>query len=307
MKATRTRALLWGSSLVLLSGCADLVVQDLDVTWDADNKTATATIANTGNRDAGEFLVYFNADEDPESTNHRPQVRQTVAGLDRGEAVQLTADFAPLAHPDNNNLGNVYQITAIADPKGMVKESNEDNNSLSAAAGAGSGMACIDFGPPPAAGTQYGTPAGNVPGDVVLTANGISMSVQDFRWVGGGGTFNSGRVETPPVAFGSGQTLRSNNLNFGFDFSGLGGGVTSVSFDYLDLGGFENISVNGQPVPIFAGEFASAPSPVGGVNISVTAMTVPGGKRGSVTLTGAIQQIRIGGQELWIDNVCAAQ
>jgi len=30
-------------------------------------------------------------------------------------------------HPDNSNLANVYKITVLVDPKGMVKESNENN------------------------------------------------------------------------------------------------------------------------------------------------------------------------------------
>lgn len=303
MKTNHPKKWLWIAPLVALTGCADLVVRDVNVTWDASNKRATAEIANTGNRDAGEFLVYFNGDEDPVSPNRRPQERFTVPYLAQGESVTLTADFAPLAHPDNNNLGNVYQISVLADPKGMVREWNEDNNIRSAAAGAGA--ACVDFGPPPAASTQYGSPVGHTPGTIVLTTpDGIRMSVQNFRWLSGG-TFNSGRIEMPPVPFGAGQTLRSNNLNFEFDFTTLGFAVSRVKFEYLDLGGYENLDVNGQPVPIYAGEFAAAPSPIGGANVAVTATTVPGGKRGTVTLTGNIQRIRIGGQELWLDNVCA--
>lgn len=292
--------------LVALTGCADLVVKNLEVDWESGNRIATAEIANIGSKDAGSFMVYFNGDEDPESQNHRPQVRHNVPGLDGGDSVVLTADFAPLAHPDNNSLANIYQITVLVDPKGMVKESNENNNSRSVAVRTGSGEACVDFGPPPATGTQYGNPAGHSPGDVVLVdPGGIKMSVQNFRWVSGGGTFNSGRIETPPVSFGSGQTLRSNNLNFAFDFTNTGFTVSKVVFDYLDLGGFENLSVNGQPVPVFAGELTAAPSPVAGVNVAVTAVPVTGGKKGTVTLTGVIQRMWVGGQELWVDNVCA--
>lgn len=308
MKSMMTHLLLWVLTLLALTGCADLVVKELDVIWDDENKSAKAEIANIGDRDAGNFMVYFNGDENPESPNHRPQVRHNVPGLNKGESIVLTADFEPLAHPDNNHLGNIYQITVLADPKGMVTEWNENNNSKAAAAGSGSGMACVDFGPPPAAGTQYGNAAGNTPGAVVLVVpNGIEMSVYDFSWIGGGGTFNSGVIETPPAPFGTGQTLRANNINYEFDFTNVGFAVSKVEFDYLDLGGFENLSINGQPAPIFAGELTSAPSPIGGVNVAVTSTSIPGGKRGTVTLTGFIHRIRIGGQELWIDNVCAHQ
>jgi len=110
-------------------GCApDLVVKNLDVTWETANKRAEVKIANIGNKDAGNFMVYFNGDENPVSPNRRPQVSYNVPGLDRGASITLNADFAPLAHPDNNNLGNVFKITVIVDPKGMVNESNENNN-----------------------------------------------------------------------------------------------------------------------------------------------------------------------------------
>ena len=130
MKQARLVALL----LVVLLGSAgclpDLVVKELTVNWDLENNTAKAEaeICNVGNRNAGEFMVYFNAEEQPVSPNRRPQVSFWIVGLARGESVILEANFAPLAHPDNNNLGNVYKIRVLADPKHMVKELNEDNN-----------------------------------------------------------------------------------------------------------------------------------------------------------------------------------
>lgn len=118
---------------ILLSGCADLVVEHVDVNWAGTNRISDATIKNRGLRRAGPFLVYFNADENPVSPNHRPQVIRRVDSLASGASIQLSADFAPLAHQDNANLGNVYQITVIADPKDMVKEWNEGNNERSQA------------------------------------------------------------------------------------------------------------------------------------------------------------------------------
>ncbi|MHC4069926.1 MAG: CARDB domain-containing protein [Planctomycetota bacterium] len=116
-------------SLIFLAGCADLTVTNLDVNWDASNKHAKARIRNIGSRDAGMFMVYFDAEENPVSQNHRPQVCHQVDGLAKGDYVDLEADFSLLAHPDNANLANVYKIVVTADPKHMVKESNENNNS----------------------------------------------------------------------------------------------------------------------------------------------------------------------------------
>ena len=115
--------------LFAIVGCApDLVVKNLDVTWDAASKMAEAKIVNIGNKDAGKFMVYFNGDENPVSPNHRPSVGHNVPGLAKGDSIKLKADFALLAHPDNSNLENVFKITVLVDPKKMVKESNENNN-----------------------------------------------------------------------------------------------------------------------------------------------------------------------------------
>lgn len=161
---------------------------------------------------------------------------------------------------------------------------------------------CVDFEPPLAAGTQFGQPVGQPVGTVIFTTNGVPVSIHDFVFIGGGGTFNSARIEIAP-AFGSGQSIRSNNINLEFDFSGIGFTPSHVQFDFLDLGGFENISVNGSSV--FAGELSAAPNPIGSVNIAVASTPVSGGKKGTVVLTGAVNKLRVGGQEFWIDQVCA--
>lgn len=164
---------------------------------------------------------------------------------------------------------------------------------------------CVDFELPLTVGTQYGAPASHNPGDVVFTSNGIPVSVHDFNFTGGGGTFNVATIALAPVPFGTGQSINTNNINLEFDFSTLGFVPKEVSFEFLDLGGFENISVNGSP--IFTGELSSVPTPIGGVNISVSTTPVTGGKTGTVILTGAVQKLRVGGQEFWIDNVCARE
>lgn len=158
---------------------------------------------------------------------------------------------------------------------------------------------CVDFEAPLIPGTQYGAPAGNSNGDVIFTANGIPVSVHDFDFTGGGGTFNEAHIETPPTPFGSGQTMRTNNIDLEFDFGGLAFTPSEVQFEFLDLGGFENLSVNGSA--IYAGDLPAAPAAIGGVSVAV----YTAGSKGIVILTGAVQKLRIGGQEFWIDNVCA--
>lgn len=164
---------------------------------------------------------------------------------------------------------------------------------------------CVDFELPLTVGTQYGAPAGNHPGDIIFTSNGIPVSVHDFNFSGGGGTFNVATIALAPVPFGAGQSMNTNNINLEFDFSTLGFVPKEVSFDFLDLGGFENLSVNGSPIVV--GELSSVPTTIGGVNISVSTTPVTGGKTGTAILTGAVKTLRVGGQEFWIDNVCARE
>jgi hypothetical protein len=164
---------------------------------------------------------------------------------------------------------------------------------------------CVDFELPLTVGTQYGAPAGHHPGDIVFTASGIPVSVHDFEFSGGGGTFNVAMIDTAPAPFGAGQSMNTNNINLEFDFTGLGFTPTKVSFEFLDLGGDENLSVNGSPM--FIGDLSAVPTPIGGVDISVSTTPVTGGKTGTVILTGPVKTLRVGGQEFWIDNVCARE
>jgi hypothetical protein len=164
---------------------------------------------------------------------------------------------------------------------------------------------CVDFEPPLAVGTEYGAPAGHSSGDVVFTTNGVPVSVHGFSFPGSGGAFGVARIELAPVPFGSGQSIRTSNINLEFDFSKLGFQTSQVQFEVLDLGGLKNLSVNGSPV--FAGDLSLAPSLIAGVSVAVSMAPVSGGNKGTVTLTGAVQRLGIGGQELWIDNVCARQ
>ena len=168
---------------------------------------------------------------------------------------------------------------------------------------AGQAHVCVDFEPPIAVGTQYGAPVGQSSGTVVITANAIAVSVVDFE-IGGSTFFNLASVDAAPSALGTGQVLRVNNISLDVDLSALPFPASEVRVDYLDLGGTENLAVNGSPV--FAGDLSSAPPILGGVAVSVSASPVAGGTRGTLVLTGNVASLRIGGQELWIDNICAS-
>ncbi|HEX6367719.1 MAG TPA: hypothetical protein VF006_02225 [Longimicrobium sp.] len=165
--------------------------------------------------------------------------------------------------------------------------------------------ACVEFGPPPPAGTIWGAPAGHVPGSSVHLENGIKVLVQTFQWGGGGSAFNFAQLGPPTYAFANGQAAGINNINLQFLFGNLGWIPSKVYFSYLDEGGFENLSVNGSLY--YIGDLHLAPPSVGGRNVSVsTWVPGPGAIAGWVKIDGgSIKTITVGGQEFWIDKVCA--
>ena len=151
---------------------------------------------------------------------------------------------------------------------------------------------CVTFDGLPA-GTQWGTPAGNSAGDVVHSESSIKMSVENFS----GGVFNEAHVD-PPFS-GSGRSVRTNNINLEFDFTSIKPNV--VWWVFRDMGGTENISVNGSTV--VSGNLSSGAG--GGVTWSVYDTSITGGREGVLLIQGPVDTLRIGGQEFWIDCVCA--
>lgn len=163
--------------------------------------------------------------------------------------------------------------------------------------------ACVRFGPPPAVGTTFGPPA-HGPGALAFIEAGIRVHVEAFQYAGGGGTMNSAQIVVPPTPIGNGQVGRANNINYDFDFSGLGWVPSSVDFVFLDMGGSENLGVNGSTV--HRGELTAAPASLGGASVTSASNPVPGGKSGSTSILGpSITRVLVGGQEFWIDEVCA--
>ena len=122
-------------TVMLLSGCANLVVTDIRVnSWNTNNKSVTATIENKCwlgyifCKDAEQFKVYFDGEELPTSATYRPQASKSIAELRRYDSITLDADFTPLARIENNYLWNVTEIRVTADAKDEVTEFSEDDN-----------------------------------------------------------------------------------------------------------------------------------------------------------------------------------
>jgi hypothetical protein len=139
-------------------------------------------------------------------------------------------------------------------------------------------------------GTIYGV------GDVFVTSD-IVVEVAEFTY-GGGATTSGGftMVEAGDAAGGSGQDLQVNNVLLRF---GFGSPIEGLSLDFGAYGGNLNLEINGEFV-----NFGSMDD-INGIGIGGTEVfTTAGGGRGSLIVFGFIESFAIGGQELWIDDVC---
>lgn len=163
---------------------------------------------------------------------------------------------------------------------------------------------CVTFDPF-AVGSTGGGAVGDLPGTVKGVENGIPVSVHVFYHPGGATSFNLATLTAALPGFGAGNIANTNNINLGFDFTGLPFVPSAVKFAWRDYGGHENLRVNGSP--FYVGELIAAPSPWGGAAVSHVWAWGGGGafKQGTTTLTGPVSVLGVGGQEFYLENVCA--
>lgn len=159
--------------------------------------------------------------------------------------------------------------------------------------------ACVEFNVPPAGATFGGgwSPAGAV----VFVENGVRVSANPFTFLGGGTTYGYFRIEPAPAGFGAGRAAFVRFANVGFDFTALPFVPSSVTFDWRDNGGEENLGVNGA---LFVGELDAPPAVLGGAAVnSVVLVAAP--QQGRTRVAGPVGRLWVGGAEIFLDRVCA--
>lgn len=130
--------------------------------------------------------------------------------------------------------------------------------------------------------------------------SGVPISVEPFVW-SNGTVFSGGQamVDNRQLAGGWGVDVNTNNVTLNFHYDLLPDGL---SLDFGEYGGNLNLEVNGD-----FRNFANFPdidgNTIGGTQVKVVT-TAPGDDQGRLYLFGPVYDFRIGGQELWIDNVC---
>lgn len=165
---------------------------------------------------------------------------------------------------------------------------------------------CVDFEQPLLAGTRFGSVNGNTISDQIFTQNGIAVTIEEFTQASGNRSFNEAIVDTTMVPGGTNQSLRLNNVSVRFDVTGLPFVPSLAEAKYLDFGGIENLSANGD-VPLVDHLENLSGGSTGGNSIALTATA--NGKSylsGTIHLQGKIKDLTLGGQEFWIDQVCFA-
>lgn len=152
--------------------------------------------------------------------------------------------------------------------------------------------ACVDF-EDLASGTMITVPNS-------FTTAGYSIQTRDFVW-GNGTATPSGFAEVSAggSAGGSGNELQVNNINLVFKFDTP---MNSLKLLFGEYGGNLNIEINGDFVN-FEDFAAINGATIGGVGVSVPSGGL-GNDMGTLELSGSIETFLIGGQELFIDDVC---
>ncbi|MCH7562651.1 MAG: hypothetical protein IH968_02395 [Gemmatimonadetes bacterium] len=145
-------------------------------------------------------------------------------------------------------------------------------------------------------GTAYGLEFGHSAGELVLVERGIVMSVRKFR-LRSFVALKTARIMGPrPDRFPT-HVLDLDNISVHFDFSRLAFEATLITIEFCQYGGNVNIAVNGETLHQL-GRVEDLPRQVAqGVTATIG--------DGVITLTGAVTDLLVGGQELSIDNVTA--
>lgn len=129
--------------------------------------------------------------------------------------------------------------------------------------------------------------------------SGVTVTMGDFQW--SGGTWTSGgftRVETSNIAGSIGNDMQVNNITLEFDFGRI---VEDMSIRFAQLGGNINLTINGD----FRNEFNLVDLDgqlIGGTFVKVFFDGTT--DQGVLVINGDVTSLSIGGQELWIDDVC---
>ena len=127
--------------------------------------------------------------------------------------------------------------------------------------------------------------------------NGVQFDFSDFEMTPGVFSNNGhAHVDNAGLACGTGQDLRLSNIYINFDLAGSVGAATDPVLNFGWYGGTMNLSINGDRH--WAHNPGGFPATIGGCSVNITPL---GSGCGQLEISGTVNSIGIGGQELWID------
>jgi hypothetical protein len=137
-------------------------------------------------------------------------------------------------------------------------------------------------------------------GDVIRTTRS-EIIVEKFQW-SNGTWVTSGKaiVDTRGYSHGLGKDIHVNNVNLNFK---LKYPVSKITLKFGELGGNNNIILNNTFKNI-SDLIELNGTTLAGVLISVNAIKQGNNWYGEIVFNGNLNSFSIGGQELWIDDVC---
>jgi hypothetical protein len=123
----------------------------------------------------------------------------------------------------------------------------------------------------------------------------VTITLDFFNFSGSGGESSGGAFVLNPNGAGSGNGIGMGNTNLNFQFAFP---LTTVGFSYAESGGNVNLIVNGA---LFNSDDMSLAdgTVLGGANVAVAGDE----SAGVVTITGVINEFKVGGQEFEVDDV----
>ena len=145
-----------------------------------------------------------------------------------------------------------------------------------------------------AVGQTFGS-ASHSPGQLLFSQDGINVSGQTYQ-TGLFSDFNVATIRGPGTDLFATNHVWFDNINFGFDLSGIGP-INSVTIEYHEFGGVNNFSVNGGTILELPAMTSMPINVAPGVTATVAS--------DSILLSGIVTSFLLGGQELAVDNVVA--
>ncbi len=144
------------------------------------------------------------------------------------------------------------------------------------------------------------TPATQYNAGDTFNSSGVDITVDQFQYADGTFGANYAEVDFPAtMTAGFLNEMEVNNVNLRFDLDGRFS--KGLAFQFGEFGGNINIMVNGDYRNI--DNFADIDgATIGGTHVKV--FNGFGNDRGRVMIYGEVTAFMVGGQELWIDNVC---